>query len=90
MTVPYGDPRPPFHRKQAFDFGDAGAGRAANNLALGCDCLGVIKYLDAMLVNSDGEPSLSRRYVNVSFSQEQCTPIGRARPIDHDLTGRYN
>jgi primary-amine oxidase len=35
MTVPYGDPRPPFHRKQAFDFGDAGAGRAANNLALG-------------------------------------------------------
>ena len=32
MTVPYGDPRPPFHRKQAFDFGDAGAGRAANKV----------------------------------------------------------
>lgn len=43
MTVPYADPRPPFHRKQAFDFGDAGAGRAANNLELGCDCLGTIK-----------------------------------------------
>jgi primary-amine oxidase len=24
MTVPYGDARPPFHRKQAFDFGDGG------------------------------------------------------------------
>jgi primary-amine oxidase len=43
MTVPYGDPRPPFHRKQAFDFGDGGAGNCANNLSLGCDCLGVIK-----------------------------------------------
>ncbi|KAJ9638621.1 hypothetical protein H2204_004097 [Knufia peltigerae] len=73
MTVPYGDPRPPFHRKQAFDFGDAGAGRAANNLALGCDCLGVIKYLDAMLVNSDGEPSLSRRCVCI---HEQDNGIG--------------
>lgn len=43
MAVPYGDPRPPFHRKQAFDFGDGGAGRAANSLELGCDCLGLIK-----------------------------------------------
>lgn len=43
MSVPYGDPRVPFHRKQAFDFGDGGAGRASNNLQLGCDCLGLIK-----------------------------------------------
>lgn len=86
MTVPYGDPRPPFHRKQAFDFGDAGAGRAANNLALGCDCLGVIKYLDAMLVNSDGEPSLSRRYVNVSSLVEPSTANSRSPPPGvHDL-----
>lgn len=42
-TVPYADPRFPFHRKQAFDFGDGGAGNCANNLSLGCDCLGVIK-----------------------------------------------
>lgn len=35
MTVPYGDPRSPFHRKQAFDLGDAGAGSTANNLSLG-------------------------------------------------------
>lgn len=43
MTVPYADAREPFQRKQAFDFGDGGAGNFANNLSLGCDCLGVIK-----------------------------------------------
>lgn len=45
QTVPYADPRAPFHRKQAFDFGDGGLGHAVNNLALGCDCLGVIKVI---------------------------------------------
>ena len=29
--------------ESVFDVGDIGAGVAANNLALGCDCLGVIK-----------------------------------------------
>jgi len=43
MFVPYGDPRNPYSRKSVFDVGDIGAGVAANNLALGCDCLGVIK-----------------------------------------------
>lgn len=42
MTVPYGDPRSPYHRKQAFDFGDVGIGLTANKLGLGCDCLQVI------------------------------------------------
>ncbi|KAJ5965251.1 Copper amine oxidase N2/N3-terminal [Penicillium waksmanii] len=54
MTVPYADPRPPFHRKQAFDFGDGGGGNMANNLSLGCDCLGVIKYFDAVITKPDG------------------------------------
>ena len=40
MTVPYADPRAPFHRKQAFDLGDFGIGLTANELTLGCDCLG--------------------------------------------------
>ncbi|KAI9826483.1 MAG: hypothetical protein M1819_007332 [Sarea resinae] len=44
MFVPYGDPREPLHRKGAFDLGNAGAGVTANNLQLGCDCLGAIKY----------------------------------------------
>jgi primary-amine oxidase len=73
MTVPYGDARPPFHRKQAFDFGDGGAGNCANNLSLGCDCLGVIKYFDAVIVGSNGEP---RVHPNVVCLHEQDNGIG--------------
>ncbi|KLJ12510.1 primary-amine oxidase [Blastomyces silverae] len=73
MTVPYGDPRPPFHRKQAFDFGDGGAGRSANNLALGCDCLGVIKYLDGFNIDASGQPSVAK---NVVCVHEQDNGIG--------------
>jgi primary-amine oxidase len=40
MFVPYGDPRAPYPRKAAFDLGNDGAGLNANNLSLGCDCLG--------------------------------------------------
>ncbi|KAL4750026.1 hypothetical protein BDW72DRAFT_194270 [Aspergillus terricola var. indicus] len=56
MTVPYGDPRAPFHRKQAFDVGDVGFGITANQLSLGCDCLGHIKYFDGYRCDSKGEP----------------------------------
>ncbi|KAK4910633.1 hypothetical protein LTR66_017416 [Elasticomyces elasticus] len=56
MTVPYSDARYPLVRKQAFDFGDGGAGTCANNLALGCDCLGVIKYFDAIVTDPEGKP----------------------------------
>ncbi|KAI5966172.1 AMO2 [Candida pseudojiufengensis] len=56
MTVPYGDPRAPYHRKQAFDLGDCGFGVNGNRLALGCDCLGVIKYMDGFGIHSNGEP----------------------------------
>lgn len=35
MFVPYGDPRAPYPRKAAFDFGNNGAGVNANNLGLG-------------------------------------------------------
>ncbi|KAM3555920.1 hypothetical protein ARSEF4850_005777 [Beauveria asiatica] len=57
LTVPYGDPRAPFHRKHAFDFGDCGIGRAANSLKLGCDCLGAIHYVDAYFPAADGTPT---------------------------------
>lgn len=56
MTVPYGDPRSPFHRKQAFDLGDSGFGLTSNSLSLGCDCLGHIAYFDGIRVTADGEP----------------------------------
>ncbi|SCU94879.1 LADA_0G12024g1_1 [Lachancea dasiensis] len=58
MTVPYADPRAPFHRKQAFDLGDCGFGNTANSLALGCHCLGVIKYQDLTRADQDGNPVL--------------------------------
>lgn len=35
MNIPYADPRHPFHKKSAFDLGDAGAGVMANDLKLG-------------------------------------------------------
>ena len=56
MTVPYGDPRSPYHRKQAFDLGDSGLGLTSNSLKLGCDCLGHIKYFDGCRITTDGNP----------------------------------
>lgn len=68
MTVPYGDPRAPYHRKQAFDLGDCGFGVNGNTLSLGCDCLGVIKYVDGVGINANGEP---RVLPNVICMHEQ-------------------
>lgn len=56
MFVPYGDSRCPYPRKGAFDLGNDGAGVNANNLKLGCDCLGHIKYIDAWHNTSTGDP----------------------------------
>ncbi|GKU14452.1 unnamed protein product [Fusarium langsethiae] len=63
LTVPYGDPRPPFHRKHAFDLGDGGVGRAANNLQLGYDCLGAIHYVDSYLAGPDGLPTPAKSVI---------------------------
>ncbi|WWC62350.1 uncharacterized protein I303_104946 [Kwoniella dejecticola CBS 10117] len=73
MTVPYGDPRAPFHRKQAFDLGDVGAGLTANELALGCDCLGEIAYLNFDHFTQDGSSLLQRGVVCI---HEQDDGIG--------------
>lgn len=67
------DPRAPYHRKQAFDLGDAGAGTTANNLKLGCDCLGVIKYISGWLCDSQGKPSEAP---NVICLHEQDAGVG--------------
>lgn len=58
MTVPYGDPRSPYHRKQAFDLGDSGFGLTSNSLTLGCDCLGHIAYFNGVRATSTGEPAV--------------------------------
>ncbi|QQK39506.1 Primary amine oxidase [Penicillium digitatum] len=63
MTVPYADPRAPYHRKQAFDVGDVGFGITANQLSLGCDCLGHIKYFDGYRTDAKGEPILLQNVI---------------------------
>ncbi|RDL33912.1 Amine oxidase [Venustampulla echinocandica] len=73
MNIPYADPRHPFHKKAAFDLGDAGAGIMANNLELGCDCLGSIHYLSAILNDDKGEPL---NMPNVVCIHEQDNGIG--------------
>ena len=56
MVVPYGDPGPMHGWKNAFDAGEWGLGRMANSLKLGCDCLGVIHYFDAVMATEAGDP----------------------------------
>ncbi len=56
MVVPYGDPTATQVRKNAFDTGEYGMGTCANSLELGCDCLGHIKYFDAHMTDSKGNP----------------------------------
>ena len=73
MNIPYADPRHPYHKKAAFDLGDAGAGVMANNLKLGCDCLGSIHYLSAVLNTEKGEPWPME---NVVCVHEQDAGIG--------------
>ncbi|MBO0663730.1 primary-amine oxidase [Jiella sp. MQZ9-1] len=55
MVVPYGSPDNGHYRKHVFDIGEYGIGKLANSLKLGCDCLGVIEYLDVHMNTIDGE-----------------------------------
>jgi len=56
MVVPYRDTSPDHYRRTAFDIGEWGLGFMTTSLALGCDCLGEIIYLDAVVHDSRGEP----------------------------------
>lgn len=56
MVVPYGDPTVNQYWRNSFDAGEAGFGRATTSLRLGCDCLGEITYLDAVIADVDGVP----------------------------------
>jgi primary-amine oxidase len=56
MVVPYGSPERSHYRKNVFDSGEIGFGRMANSLKLGCDCLGVIHYFDAVVPDVFGNP----------------------------------
>jgi primary-amine oxidase len=56
MIVPYADPSPTRFWQNYFDTGEYLFGRYVNSLELGCDCLGEIHYLDAVLADERGRP----------------------------------
>ena len=56
MVVPYRDASSDHYRRTAYDIGEWGLGYMTTSLELGCDCLGEIRYLDAVLTDSRGEP----------------------------------
>jgi primary-amine oxidase len=63
MVVPYRDPTPGHYRRTAFDIGEWGLGFMTTSLELGCDCLGEISYLDAVLHDTTGEPYTIRNAI---------------------------
>ena len=56
MVVPYRDASFDHYRRTAYDIGEWGLGFMTTSLELGCDCLGEIVYVDAVLHDSMGEP----------------------------------
>lgn len=63
MGVPYSDNELNHYWKCAFDGGEYGLGRLANQLELGCDCLGAIRYFDVPSVNDQGEPFVMKNAI---------------------------
>ncbi|MCO7204127.1 primary-amine oxidase [Microbacterium sp. CnD16-F] len=60
MVVPYADPAPNRFWQNYFDTGEYLFGRYTNELALGCDCVGDITYVDAVLADELGSPRTVR------------------------------
>ncbi len=56
MVVPYRDSSFDHYRRTAFDIGEWGLGFMATSLEMGCDCLGEIVYVDAVLHDTKGDP----------------------------------
>ncbi|MFC5828097.1 primary-amine oxidase [Nonomuraea insulae] len=56
MVVPYADPAPVRSWQNYFDVGEYLLGQYANALELGCDCVGEITYLDAVIADEHGAP----------------------------------
>jgi primary-amine oxidase len=63
MVVPYRDPTTDHYRRTAFDIGEWGLGFMTTSLEPGCDCLGEIAYLDAVMHDTAGEPYTIRNAV---------------------------
>ncbi len=56
MVVPYADPAPTRFWQNYFDCGEYMFARYADSLQVGCDCLGDIHYVDAVIADDLGTP----------------------------------
>ncbi len=73
MVVPYRDPTPDHYRRTAFDIGEWGMGFMTTSLALGCDCLGEITYVDEVVHDSHGNPlTIPRRSASTRRTTPSC------------------
>ncbi len=63
MVVPYADPSKTREFQAAFDAGENGFGSSANQLKLGCDCLGRIHYFDVPAADEHGNKKLMRHAI---------------------------
>ncbi|KAF9225258.1 hypothetical protein BS17DRAFT_750846 [Gyrodon lividus] len=88
MLVPYGAPEFPHSRKFAFDTGEYGMGTMANELSLGCDCLGKIHYLPGAYVTHSGSPFVINNVIciheedaGVLWKHTDYRPGGRSQTV---------
>ena len=81
MVVPYRDASFDHYRRTAFDIGEWGLGFMTTSLELGCDCLGEIRYLDAVLHDTKGEPYT---ITNAICLHEEDNAV-LWKHVDHDL-----
>ncbi|KAF9469528.1 copper amine oxidase [Collybia nuda] len=88
MVVPYGAPQHPHPRKFAFDSGEYGMGTMANELSLGCDCLGQIHYLPGSYVGHNGSAVVIKNVIciheedaGVLWKHTDYRPGGRAQTV---------
>lgn len=84
MVVPYRDPSVDHYRRTAFDIGEWGLGFMTESLELGCDCLGEIRYLDAVMHDSTGAPYT---ITNAICLHEEDSAVGW-KHVDHGDDGR--
>ncbi|KAF8079221.1 copper amine oxidase [Lyophyllum atratum] len=88
MVVPYGAPEYPHPRKFAFDSGEYGMGTMANELSLGCDCLGQIHYLPGAYVTHSGSAMIIKNVIciheeddGVLWKHTDYRPNGRSQTV---------
>ncbi|KAH0591411.1 hypothetical protein H2248_001488 [Termitomyces sp. 'cryptogamus'] len=88
MVVPYAAPEFPHTRKLAFDSGEYGMGAMANELSLGCDCLGQIHYLPGSYVSHNGSPVIIKNAIciheedaGVLWKHTDYRPGGRTQTV---------